>query len=126
MMSNIILQRTFDVPIFPVNITVIVTRNPLLAFLRQVKARKLKPDRDDGLDDNCNAICWRHNSQIFVIFAVDTISHSLISHELKHAVDEIFKFIEAKPATEIYEYLLGYVTSRVYRLIKKYKIRLHK
>ena len=125
-MNNIILKRKIGIPIFPASLTVMVVRNPVAAYQRIVRARKCCPDRNKIDDAHCAALCWRFGGEIYVAFAKDAISHYYITHELKHAADGIFAFLEAKPASEIYEYLIGYLASRVYRLLKKNKIRLHK
>ncbi len=109
---------------FPVSVTIMVVKSPAKTYNHVQAARGCATDRDK--DDTAAAITWRNDGSVYVAFEKSSISHDLIAHELNHAAENIFEYIESEPSKEIYHYVIGYLTARVYRLIKKYKIRLHK
>ena len=126
MTRNILLKRSFMIPIFPVLVTLMLVKDPYQTYQRMQKTWKEKPDRSFGDGESCVALCRARGGRIYLLFDKDMISHSCISHELKHAADELFGFIEAEPTQEIYEYVIVYMTELVYRLLKNNKIKLHR
>ena len=121
-MKNVVCRSYFNVPIYDVQVLVVVARDA-------VKAERRYTTRfGNEAPGDFNAFCVQHGPRFGLFFHAGTISAELIGHEISHAVDFIFDYIGSgcRKCDEPRAYLNGYLHKRINALLRKHKIVIHR
>ncbi len=123
-MKNLLLKRRFKVPLYDVAVWVVVAHDAIRAHNALSKRFKLKREEPGSF----RAICVGRGNQFGLFFHADKICEDDIGHELTHCVEFIMDYIgnECIKCAEPRSYLNGYLHKRVYNLLRKHKITIHR
>jgi hypothetical protein len=124
-MKNVTFKRWFTIPIYRCEVLLVVAEDAVAACKRYKKTFDLA-----AVDDDFRAYCVYGNGYFGLFFQAALLDNNSIAHEIKHLVNFIKEHIGDTPcckekSDEHDAYLSGYVTERVYGLLKKNKITVH-
>jgi len=122
------IKTVIPFPVYNYRIYVIFT-DDLKECAAGLKAQGMLAKDTDLESTGAFTIKFSNQSFTYLVYPIDaSIDH--ITHEVYHAISNMFNWISSKPDEEIFAYTLGYVTKQVTddqaKAIKKFKKELDK
>jgi len=121
-------QSKFHViPIFDFILEVVVCHDIKRAHDTHKRLKRLGGQK---LEEEYGGLCCYCGRQMVLFFQRDQMTHNLIAHEIRHAVDAILHFnnvnFEGDGMRETPALLSGYITYLVHQDLKNWKIKLRR
>jgi len=115
---NIILKSKLTVPIYNVDVWLVVATNPVTVYQR---SRRFSDAKDAG---EFRSLCAWNDKGDFGLFFPRDLNTEDIGHEIKHLADQIMRYIGNPTGSEASAYLTGYLTEWVHKKLRRGGVRL--